>query len=124
MISANVVFGNEDVPTGQFITLKTIQVPKGIYIYTTSIDFGTNNTNGMKILLLDYNDSYNQSEFNSVYTISNRACLQYVRIVGNDGLSNVNLYFKVFQSSGSTINVGWSYRCVKISSNNRVFGLS
>jgi ribonucleotide reductase beta subunit family protein with ferritin-like domain len=75
----------------------------------------------MKILLLGTKDVYTQSVFDSIYTISTRACLQYVKYVGNDGLSNVNLYFKAYQSSGSTVNVSWCYRCVKISSNPRVY---
>lgn len=92
--------GNGTIPNGEWLTLATHNLTKGIYIVVGDIWF-SGNANGIRILMLDVTDTVANSKTNSVLGTGS-SDLSKTRIIqiNNEG----TLYLKGYQTSGVDLN--------------------
>ena len=101
----------ESVPTGSFKTLATFSpTVKGNYILVVSCAFG-NDTNGIRILLVDTTETSSNTPTNSVLA-SGRASIEKTRIIGLNTTDTV--YIRAYQNSGSSITCAYAYRWIRV----------
>ena len=110
-VSVETSMSSVSCASGSFTTIDTFVPPSnGIYAFVATLDFGSDTT-GNRIILVDTVETNSNNSANSIL-VSGRAVLQktrFFRLTTSD-----RVYIRGYQNSGSSFNVGGSYRYIKI----------
>ena len=98
------------VANATFVTVKTLEVPKGVFVVFATVDFGSSTT-GNRIVMLENAESSTNTYANST-VVSGRGTIQRVRIFNLN--ATTTLYMRAYQNSGASMNVDGQIVAVRI----------
>lgn len=111
VVSSNVPITNKTVANGTFETMATFTPNEdGSYLIIANMGYG-NDTNGIRILLVDTTETSSNTASNSVLVVG-RSMLQRVSIYALT--TNDTVYIRAYQNSGGDLTVGGSYRVLRL----------
>jgi len=96
--------------SSSWTTIKTLSLAKGTYVITGDLTF-ENNSNGIRIMILDTTETETNLYDNSVLA-SGRADLNKTRIFELNVTTTI--YLRAYQSSGSTMSVRGRIKAIRI----------
>lgn len=99
------------VSSGTFATLESFSVPKGTYIIITTFNQADSNQQGFRIGLIDRTETSANTSINSILA-TGRATIQKTRVFVIP--STTTIYIRVYQNSGSAINMNSHTEIVRI----------